>query len=179
MKIRLAGITHESLVDGPGLRTVIWSQGCPHACPGCHNQHTQEMTGGEEQDLEKVFREIDSSLLAQGVTLSGGEPFLQPEANWQIAEYARQKKLSVWAYTGFTFEQLLGKSREEPAVLKLLQRLDVLVDGPFIAAEKDLGLVFRGSRNQRLIDVPRSLRKQSVVVIPDSFFRQPKIAASF
>lgn len=176
--IRLAGITHESLVDGPGLRTVVWSQGClHHNCPGCHNQHTQDPAGGEEWELTDVYQQIDYSILAQGLTLSGGDPFLQPEPNSLIATYASQKGLNVWAYTGYTFEQLLQRSQSESAVLKLLEVIDVLVDGPFIVAKKDLGLVFRGSRNQRLIDVPSSLLKQSAVVIPDSLYCQDRTAA--
>lgn len=150
MRIRIAGITHESLVDGPGLRTVIWGQGCPHGCPGCHNQHTQDPAGGDEVEIEEIFHQIDGSCLARGVTLSGGEPFLQPAAFARLAAYARGKGLDVWAYTGFTFERLLQLSGEEPAVIELLKNVDVLVDGPFVEAEKDLNLVFRGSRNQQV-----------------------------
>lgn len=179
MRIRIAGITHESLVDGPGLRTVIWGQGCPHGCPGCHNVHTQDPAGGAEVGIEEIFRQTDRSFLAQGITLSGGEPFLQPAAFARLAGYAREKGLDVWAYTGFTFEKLLQLSEQQPAVLELLRAVDVLVDGPFVEAEKDLNLVFRGSGNQRIIDVPRSLDKKAPVVIPDMYFRSEKVVASF
>ncbi|HEX3032007.1 MAG TPA: anaerobic ribonucleoside-triphosphate reductase activating protein [Bacillota bacterium] len=158
MEIRLAGITEESLVDGPGLRTVIWTQGCPHGCPGCHNAHTQEVSGGELVNLERVFAKIDHSLLAQGITLSGGEPFLQPEACRELARYAKGKGLDVWCYTGYTLEQLLKMAEKQPGIGELLQSIDVLVDGPFIQEQKRLDLVFRGSANQRIINVQETLR---------------------
>lgn len=179
MKLRLAGISYESLVDGPGLRTVIWGQGCPHACPGCHNAHTQEANGGEIVGIEEIFRGIDTSFLAQGITLSGGEPFLQPAAFAEIAAYARGKRMDVWAYTGYTFERLLQLATEQPDVIKLLKSVDILVDGPFVQAEKNLNLVFRGSGNQRIIDVPMSLEKNEPIVIPDMYFRNQKVVASF
>lgn len=164
MKIRLAGMSEESLVDGPGLRTVVWTQGCPHGCPGCHNEHTQDVSGGDLVKLDTVFRQIDHSLLAQGITLSGGEPFLQPEACREIAQYARNKGLNVWCYTGYTMEQLLNMAETKPEIGELLQALDVLVDGPFLQEKKSLELVFRGSSNQRILDVQASLHQNSPVL---------------
>ncbi len=179
MKIRVAGITHESIVDGPGLRTVIWGQGCPHACPGCHNDHTQPAEGGEEVELTAIYQQLDDSFLAQGVTLSGGEPFMQPEAFAQIAQYAKQKGMDVWCYTGYTWDRLLEMAKAQPAIGELLKAIDVLVEGPFIIAEKNLNLMFRGSGNQQIIDVARSLKFKAPIGIPDAYFRADQIVVSF
>lgn len=167
MKIRLAGMSEESLVDGPGLRTVVWTQGCPHGCPGCHNQHTQDVSGGDLVELDTVYKQIDRSLLARGITLSGGEPFLQPEACREIALHARDKGLDVWCYTGYTLEQLLKIAETQPEVGELLKVIDVLVDGPFLQKKKSLELIFRGSANQRILDVQASLQQKAPVLKMD------------
>ena len=171
MRFRIAGITRESIVDGPGIRVVIWGQGCIHHCPGCHNEHSQDPHGGDEITLEDVFKEIDQSFLAQGITLSGGDPFFQPEAFKEIAKHAKAKEMSVWAFTGYTWEALLVLKENNLHIKELLENIDVIVDGPFILAQKELDLVFRGSANQRLIDVPKSLEKSRAVIIPDQLFR--------
>ena len=146
MKIRLASpITQDSIVDGPGLRTVIWTQGCPHRCPGCHNEQTHDLCGGFEASVEDIKETIAGLKLQKGITISGGEPFLQSEQCAEIAEFAKSKGLDVWCYTGFTYEQLQESGKHE----KLLKNIDVLVDGPFIQDQKSLDLYFRGSKNQR------------------------------
>ncbi|MGM9928347.1 MAG: anaerobic ribonucleoside-triphosphate reductase activating protein [Bacillus sp. (in: firmicutes)] len=166
MKIRLAGpITFDSIVDGPGLRMVIWTQGCPHKCQGCHNPQTHDLRGGFEMDVDDVIMQMKKSRLQKGITLSGGEPYLQPKALLPIAQAAKAIGLDVWSYTGFTFEDLLNENNPAYADrLALLQQVDVLVDGKFVEAEKSHDLLFRGSANQRIIDVQRSLLEGTVVL---------------
>ena len=160
MKLRLASdITRDSIVDGPGLRSVIWAQGCSHNCAGCHNPETHDFNGGFEADTKDVINKLASLKLQKGVTLSGGDPFFQPEAMTEIAMAARTLNMNVWAYTGFTLDQLLDpKSPHYKERLELLQHVDVLVDGRFEIDKRDTSLLFRGSSNQRLIDVQRSLQ---------------------
>lgn len=160
MKIRLAGpINVDSIVDGPGLRVVIWTQGCVHDCLDCHNPGTHDINGGLESDTEEVKKKIAELKLQKGITISGGEPFLQPQACAEIAEFAHLRGMDVWCFTGFLFEDLIkqGDSRN------LLKHVDVLIDGPFILAQRSLELKFRGSKNQRLIDVKESLKCGKVV----------------
>lgn len=158
MKIRLAApIQSESIVDGVGIRMVIWNQGCLMGCPGCHNPETQSLTGGKEFDIEDIKQEITKyAKYHKGITLSGGDPFLQPEANKELADHAHSLGLDVWAYCGKTFEQLQDNI--------LLPSCDVLVDGPFVLAKRDITLAFRGSSNQRIIDVQASLKNGEVVI---------------
>lgn len=164
MKIRISSpLTFDSIVDGPGLRMVIWTQGCIHNCKGCHNPQTHTLDEGYEVRTEEVIDKIKSLRLQKGITLSGGEPFLQPEALEEVARAAKSKGLDVWAYTGFTFEQLLDKNNKSYFKnLNLLRQIDVLVDGKFIEEKKDISLKFRGSSNQRIIDVHRSLDNNKV-----------------
>jgi len=165
-EIRLAAdIQTDSIVDGPGLRAVIWTQGCAHNCKGCHNPGTHDFNGGGLIPIDLVLDEIDKLEYQKGITISGGDPMYQPDACNVIAEYARNKGLDVWVYTGFTFEELLKMSETKPIYRRFLENIDVLVDGKFILEERDLNLLFRGSRNQRLIDVPLSLEKGSVVLV--------------
>lgn len=162
MKIRLAApLQTESIVDGKGIRMVVWNQGCRMACPGCHNPETHSLCGGKEVDLEDIEKEITKhSLRHQGITLSGGDPFLQPKQNKRLAILAHNLGLDVWAYCGKTFEQLLKNEDTK----ELLECCDVLVDGPFIKELRDITLPFRGSSNQRLIDVQASLQSGEVVI---------------
>ena len=164
MKIRVSSdITFDSIVDGPGLRMVIWTQGCMHNCIGCHNPQTHSLCGGYEVDTKDIINTIKYLKLQKGITLSGGEPFLQAEALEEIAKEAKKYKLDVWSYTGFTFEELLDKNNPHYLKnIKLLNQIDVLVDGKFIENKKDIGLRFRGSSNQRIIDVQKSLKYKTL-----------------
>ncbi len=163
MQIRIAGTVSESIVDGVGFRYVIFTQGCPHGCPGCQNPQTHDFGGGRLVDTDELFRECIEDPLNTGVTFSGGEPFCQAEPLCELAERFRERGLSVWSFSGWTFEELLEKSEREESVKRLLERLDVLVDGKFLEEQKSLSLQFRGSSNQRLIDVPASLKAGAAV----------------
>ena len=154
--LQLAGIVPESIVDGPGVRYTIFVQGCPHGCPGCHNPQTHAFTGGTSTQPEEILAEIDGKPYIRGVTLSGGEPFCQAEALCALAKSLKARGKHLMAYTGYTFEELLAL--DDPFVRPLLEQLDLLVDGRFVEAEKSLDLHFRGSANQRVLDVPASLR---------------------
>lgn len=166
MKIRISSpTTFDSIVDGPGLRMVVWTQGCIHNCKNCHNPQTHDLCGGFEVDTKDIIDNIKSLKLQRGITLSGGEPFLQPEALEEIAKEAKSNKLDIWSYTGFTFEQLLNK--KNPSYFKnlnLLKQIDVLVDGKFMEDRKDISLKFRGSSNQRIIDVQKSLKYKQIIL---------------
>lgn len=165
MKIRLAAyLQPDSIVDGEGIRTVIWTQGCPHNCLGCHNPETHDFDGGALVDLEEVFEIIDSLEGQTGITFSGGDPFMQSKECSEIAKYARKKGLNIWAYTGYTFEELLNISTRKPEIIEFLKEVDILVDGKFVLAEKSLNCLFRGSKNQRIIDVKQSLKKKKAVI---------------
>ena len=156
MKVRLAAdVTYDSIVDGPGLRTVIWFQGCKWNCKGCHNPQTHNMLGGFEIDIDKLINGIDLTLQA-GVTLSGGDPFFQQEAVKEICKKLKEKNINIWCYTGFLFEELIEKYDY------ILKYIDVIVDGPFMINKKDLNLIFKGSSNQRIIDVQKTLKEGKI-----------------
>ena len=166
MFIRLASeLQKDSIVDGEGIRAVIWTQGCPHNCPGCHNPETHDYNGGFLKDIEELKDEINSLDDETGVTFSGGDPFVQPEACLELAKYCHSVKLNVWCYTGYTYEQLLKKAQSEPVVMDFLKEIDVLVDGRFVMKLKSYEVKFRGSKNQRIIDVKKSLEKQEIVLL--------------
>lgn len=166
MKIRLAAYLQEdSIVDGEGIRTVIWTQGCPHHCLGCHNPSTHSFEEGALVDLEEVYHIIDSLEGQDGLTFSGGDPFAQPEACALIAKYAKNKGYNIWSYTGYTFENLLILAKTKPAIRDFLEQIDVLVDGKFILSLKSYDLKFAGSSNQRIIDVPKSLECKKAVLV--------------
>ena len=154
--LRLAGIVRESIVDGPWFRFAIFCQGCPHNCLDCHNQETHDFAGGKDIEFSRILEEIDKNPLLSGVTFTGGEPFCQPEAFSALAEEIRKRKLDIVTFTGYTYERLLEMRKEQPAVGELLDATDILIDGPFIKEEKDLTLQFRGSRNQRILDMNRT-----------------------
>lgn len=158
----LSGIVADSIVDGPGIRTTIFSQGCPHHCPGCHNPETWEFGCGTLMDEESIVEIVASNPLCRGVTFSGGEPFAQSEGFAKLAKLLKQKGYEVASYSGYTFEQLLHGT---PAQRELLHGIDVLIDGPFLLAEKSLEISFRGSLNQRILDVPKSLAAGKAVPI--------------
>ena len=145
--MRISETIQDSIVDGPGLRFVVFTQGCPHACPGCHNPATHDPQGGREVAAEEIIRDMLRNPLTDGLTLTGGEPFMQPEDCAKIARAAKEAGLNVWCFSGWTLEQL----REMPEAQVLLRELDVLVDGPYIEAQRSLTLKWRGSENQRVI----------------------------
>lgn len=157
--IRISGINRESIVDGEGIRYVIFTQGCPHHCPGCHNPQTHSFDGGKIVSVDTILDDISKrKAWLDGITLSGGEPFCQTDQCSMIAEKAHEMRLTVWCYTGYLFEDLYGQEN------KLLKHIDILVDGPFVIEERSLELVFKGSRNQRVIDVPASLKEGAVIL---------------
>ena len=162
MRISLSGVTGDSIVDGPGLRLTIFTQGCLHHCPGCHNPQTHGPEGGSWADTEDILAAAAENPLLDGITLSGGDPFLQPVPCLALAEGAHKIGLNVWTYTGYTWEALWEENA--PEKIALLKETDVLVDGPFLLAERSLELRFCGSRNQRLIDVKKSLAEDKVVL---------------
>lgn len=149
--IRIAGIIRESIVDGPGLRFVVFSQGCPHRCEGCHNESTHDFHGGYDCELQKILDEIDKNPLLFGVTFSGGEPFCQAKEFNELGRAIKERGLDIIAYSGYTLEQLQEMTKENKDIGDLLDSIDYLIDGPFILEERDLTLKFRGSRNQRII----------------------------
>ena len=160
--MRIADYTQDSIVDGSGLRFVLFTQGCPHRCPGCHNPDTQSQDGGRETSVDSIIAEMLGNPLADGVTLSGGEPFAQAAPCSEIARAAHDAGLDVWCYTGYTFEELLAS--ESPEVARLMREIDVLVDGRFVLAERSLTLKWRGSANQRLLDMKKSLEYGTAVL---------------
>lgn len=150
--LRISGIERESIVDGDGIRYVIFTQGCPHHCPGCHNPQTHSFDAGKLVSVDELYADISKRKdYIDGITLSGGEPFCQSDQCSVIAEQAQKMGLTVWCYTGYLFKELYGRND------RLLNHIDILVDGPFIQQKRSLTLEFRGSTNQRLIDIPASL----------------------
>ena len=161
MLIRIAGITEDSIVDGPGLRLTVFLQGCPHHCKGCHNPETWDPTGGTLMDTRDIVAMMDKNPMLDGITLSGGEPFMQSTQCEELALLAHSRGLNVWCYTGYTWETIEEVLDIYP--LSLIREVDVLVDGPYIESQRTLELPWRGSRNQRLIDVQESLRQGKAV----------------
>lgn len=157
MQIRIAGLVPESFVDGDGIRFAIFFQGCKRNCEGCHNPETHSLDGGKLIDTEEIISALKKNSLLDGITLTGGEPFLQIDAANELARAAKNFGLSVWCYTGYTFEELDGDAQ------KLLDNVDVLIDGEFVESLRDLELIFRGSSNQRIIDVKKSREQKKIV----------------
>ena len=153
LPIRLFGVVKESIVDGPQLRYVIFVQGCPHKCAGCHNPESHSYGGGKLTTTAKLWGDIQKNPLLRGITFSGGEPFLWAHELAVIAKKAREKGLDIMTYSGFTYEHLLKKAETEPSVHELLSQTNYLVDGRYVEAERDLSLRFRGSTNQRILDI--------------------------
>ena len=154
-QIRIAGIEEESIVDGPGIRMVVFTQGCKHNCPGCHNPESHSFTGGYLKDIDEILEDIKANPLLDGLTLSGGDPFEQWEAASSLAREVRKLGLNVVTYTGYTFEEILKVDNFK----ELLLETDILIDGKYEEKEKSLLLQFRGSKNQRIIDMERFLGK--------------------
>ena len=159
--LQIGGSVRESITDGPGIRMTVFTQGCSHACPGCHNGHLQPFEGGIAMSVQEIMRIASANPLLDGLTLSGGEPFQQACGCAGLAKAAKSAGLHVMAYTGYVFEALHDGMEDigtHPGWKELLSSLDLLVDGPFILPQRDLLLRFRGSANQRILDVPLSLR---------------------
>lgn len=166
--LNLAGIAKESIVDGPGFRFVVFCQGCPHGCPGCHNQNTHSFEGGKQTKITKILKAVDENPILQGVTFSGGEPFCQPEGLTSLAEGIKERKLDLAIFSGYTFEELTEKAKEDIWVQKLMEACDLLIDGRFQQAQRDLSLKFRGSRNQRIINM-KATRRQGKIVLAEEY----------
>lgn len=172
MLIRLShGITRDSIVDGPGLRAVIWTQGCRHNCKGCHNPCTHDFDSGFLMDTKDIINELKSLRLHKGITFSGGDPFEQPAECLEIAKSAKNTGLDIWCYTGYTFEELINKrgKKYKEGWIEFLKHIDILIDGPFILEKKNLLLKFRGSENQRILDVKKSLRFRTPILMAEYY----------
>lgn len=164
-KIRLAGIAYESLVNGPGMRRVFFSQGCKHNCEGCFNKDTHDFSGGEERDMDLLIEDLKDNPMIKGVTFSGGDPLEQADRFAYLAKKCKKLGLNIWCYTGYTFEYIMENLEKFKGWNELLNNLDVLVDGKFEIDKKKDGLKFRGSTNQRIIDVKESLKNNSIKLI--------------
>lgn len=163
--MKIYGLVQDSIVDGPGFRFACFVQGCPHGCPGCHNPGSHDFNGGRDMAVDSVITEMLKNPLTDGLTLSGGEPFAQAEDCLILAQAAHAHGLNVWGYSGWTFEYL--RDEGTAAQRSLLAELDVLIDGAFHLEERSLSLPWRGSKNQRVIDVPASLAAGTAVIRPD------------
>ncbi|MCK8827909.1 anaerobic ribonucleoside-triphosphate reductase activating protein [Natroniella acetigena] len=163
MQLRLAGITPESVVDGPGVRFTIFAQGCKHQCSGCHNPATHSFKAGKMFEIEEIIEQIKEKALITGVTFSGGDPFFQAAEFAQLGQQIKEldQKLDIITYTGFLYEELI----QDQEKLSLVKVTDVLIDGLFEEAKQDLSLNYRGSSNQRVIDVKKSLRTDKIVKV--------------
>ena len=169
MIARLANIISESFVDGDGVRFSIFMQGCPHNCKGCHNPTTHNFNGGSIIDTEQIIKKFKSNPIISGITLTGGEPLCQIEAATEFAVAAQNSNLSVWCYTGYTYDYLVNENfngnifftREQ--IANFFNYIDVLVDGPFIESQRDLTMQFCGSKNQRLIDLPKTRAQKKII----------------
>lgn len=166
--IRVCGIEPESIVDGPGFRYVLFVQGCPHRCEGCHNPESHDFNAGFDMTVGEVYKEFLENRFLNGITLSGGEPFCQPEALLELVKLIRSdSSKGVMSYTGFTYEELLAMNN--PAVNELLDNLDILVDGKFELAQRNLTLRYRGSENQRVIDMKKTRETGEIVIYKSEF----------
>lgn len=165
VRLAMPKIQTDSIVDGEGIRSVIWFQGCSHDCYGCHNPNTHDFNGGVEKSLEEVKDEIRALEFQTGITFSGGDPMQQIEALEELARYTHECGMNVWVYTGYTFEEIMELAKKNDSYRKALEQIDVLVDGKFVMDLKSFDVQFRGSSNQRIIDVKKSLASGKVVKI--------------
>lgn len=161
--LKLAGTVNDSIVDGPGIRFTIFVQGCPHRCKGCHNPQTHDFDGGETVTVESLLEKVRENPLLDGVTFSGGEPFCQAKQLFDLGAEIKKSGMNIVTYTGYTFEYLTENANSENFYNELLSVTDYLVDGPFELDKRDILLKFRGSSNQRIIDVKKSLAEKKVV----------------
>ncbi len=180
MLIRLSHkITRDSIVDGPGLRAVIWTQGCKHNCMGCHNPRTHSFNKGFLMECSDIVKELEDLRLHKGITFSGGDPLEQPLECLEIAKVAKDMGLDIWCYTGYTFEELINKrgSKYKEGWIEFLKYIDVLIDGPFMQQNENLLLKFRGSENQRILDVKKSLRFRAPILMEEYYELQTEEVA--
>lgn len=165
MQIQVAAVLFESIVDGPGIRTAVFVQGCPHNCPGCHNPSTHSFTGGMPMSIAQILCGMQRDKLVSGLTLTGGEPFCQAMACAGLAQAAKKAGYNVLSYSGYTYEELLSRAEQDPGVAALLNASDWLIDGPYREAERSLELRFRGSGNQRVIDLAQTRQTGGLVTL--------------
>jgi anaerobic ribonucleoside-triphosphate reductase activating protein len=169
MEIRLASsIQKVSVVDGVGIRSVIWTQGCSHNCPFCHNPSTHDFNKGKLFDIEDIKKEISNLKGQTGITFSGGDPLYQIDAVIELSKYIHSLNMDIWCYTGFTYEEVLKMKRGK----ELLSNIDVLVDGLFMIEKRSLDLPFRGSSNQRIIKAKESIKANKIIL--DDNLMKPK-----
>ena len=169
-KIRIAGVVRESFVDGPGIRFTVFCQGCPHHCVGCHNPATHDFSGGYDCEIEKILDAVEKNPMLDGITFSGGEPLCQPEAFLELAREIRSRfpQLNIVIFTGYTYEELQQMWDGRPALKALLDLTDYLIDGRYMEKQRDLTLQFRGSQNQRIIDM-NATREAGIVVLSEKY----------
>lgn len=163
MDFRIAGTANDSIVDGPGIRFTVFTQGCPHGCKGCHNPQTHDFSGGKTADTGDIISMIKGNPLLDGVTFSGGEPFCQPLPLAEIAAAVRNSEINIITYTGYTFEYLLENADDSNHFMDLLECTDILIDGRFIIEQRSIDIPFRGSLNQRILDCRRSIEEKKAV----------------
>ena len=168
MPIRIAGLERESVVDGPGLRSVVFVQGCPHHCLGCHNPQTHAPDGGTLSATDEIWAKIAGNPLICGITFSGGEPFLWGKELSLLGEAAHSRGWSVLTYTGYTFERLLEMAETDAGVDALLRVTDLLIDGPFVQSQRSLELLFRGSTNQRVLNIAAYPNRKTAIPVSDA-----------
>lgn len=162
-KLRIAGIEQESFVDGPGIRFVVFTQGCTHHCPECHNPETHAFGKGQIETADSLLKMVDANPLLSGVTLSGGDPMEQAVQLLPFVRGVKMRQLNLVVFTGYRYEELMCRFAH-PAMRELLTYTDILIDGPYMKDLRDLSLMFRGSSNQRIIDVPKSIVEGKVVI---------------
>ncbi len=160
-KLNVYGIEKESFVDGPGIRYALFLQGCPHNCPGCHNKDSHSFEENKMMNIAQIAQDYKSRSYLKGLTISGGEPFCQAEMLLLLLELLEDDKRDIIIYSGYTFDEILSLGNSER---ELLKRCDVLIDGKFIEEDKSLEIKFRGSKNQRIIDIKGSLSENKVVL---------------
>ncbi len=174
--LRLAGVVKESIVDGPGIRYTVFCQGCTHNCPNCHNVDTHSLDGGYDCEISKIVDSVKENPLLQGVTFSGGEPTLQPKPFLELAKEIKSLGLNIWMFSGYTLEELIARSQpdnldcelsseDRTALARLLEQIDVLIDGRYIDSQRDLTLTYRGSRNQRVIDMNKTKENKKITLV--------------
>ena len=169
-KIRLFGVANDSIVDGPGLRYSIYTQGCPHHCAGCHNPESWAMEAGEVTTIGALVDDIQKNQLIHNVTISGGDPFVQAKSVSLLVKELKTNGYTVWIYSGWTLEELTEMAKKRDSIDDILNSVDVLVDGKFIESQKSLELKWKGSSNQRVIDMVKSRKQNKIVLWQDFVF---------